>query len=109
MSYRFMRTMVFFDVPMNTTEQKRHYAKFRKFLLREGFIMLQYSVYTKLAVNKTVVKQIRERLEKNKPKAGKIAVMDITEKQFANIDWILGDKTSDILDTTDRLTIYDEE
>ncbi len=109
MSYRFMRTIVFFDLPADTAEDRRSYTKFRKFLIKDGFMMLQYSVYTKLAVNKTVSKQIRSRLEQNKPKAGNIAVLEITEKQFAGIEWILGHKESNILDTVDRLTVYDEE
>jgi CRISPR-associated protein Cas2 len=101
--------MVFFDLPTDTPQDRKNYAKFRKFLIKEGFMMLQFSVYTKLAINKTVASQIRRRLEQNKPKCGNIAVMEITEKQFADIAWILGEKTSNILDTTDRLTIYDEE
>ena len=109
MSYRFMRTMVFFDLPTETAEDRRNYTRFRKFLIKDGFMMLQYSVYSKLAINKTVAKQIRNRLEQNKPKIGNVAVMEITEKQFAEIEWILGSKQNSLLDTTDRLTIYDEE
>ena len=41
MSYRFMRVMVFFDLPTITVEDRQEYIKFRKFLLREGFIMMQ--------------------------------------------------------------------
>jgi len=101
--------MVFFDLPTDTAEDKRNYARFRKFLIKDGFMMLQFSVYTKLAINKTVASQVRKRIEKNKPPKGNIAVMEITEKQFADIEWILGSKQGNILDTTDRLTIYDEE
>jgi len=108
MSWRFMRTLVFFDLPTNTAEERKNYAKFRKSLIKDGFMMLQYSVYTKLAINKTVAAQIRRRLIQNKPKIGNIAVMEITEKQFADIEWILGNKESSILDTTDRLTIYED-
>lgn len=104
-----MRTIVFFDLPTNTPEERRAYAQFHKFLIRDGFMMLQYSVYTKLAINKTVSGQIRKRLEQNKPKAGNIACLEITENQFADINWILGEKQDRILNTTDRLTIYDEE
>jgi CRISPR-associated protein Cas2 len=102
-----MRTLVFFDLPTDTPQDRKNYAKFRKFLIRDGFMMLQYSVYTKLAINKTVAAQIRRRLEQNKPNTGNIAVMEITEKQFADIEWILGSKESNILDTTERLTIYE--
>jgi CRISPR-associated protein Cas2 len=104
-----MRTMVLFDLPTDTAEDKRNYAHFRKFLVREGFLMLQYSVYAKLAVNKTVATQIRQRIRKNKPLAGNVAILDITEKQFAGIEWILGGKNSNLLDTVEKLTIFEEE
>jgi len=109
MSYRFMRTLVFFDLPTETADDRRAYNRFHKFLLKDGFMMLQYSVYCKLAINKTVANQILKRLEGKKPKKGNIAVMEITEKQFGDIVWILGDKQSNILDTTDRITFYDEQ
>ena len=109
MNWRFMRTIVFFDLPTETSAEKRAYTKFRKFLIKDGFMMLQYSVYTKLAINKTIASQIRKRLESNKPDVGNIAVLEITENQFAGINWILGEKQDNILNTTDRLTIYDEE
>lgn len=103
-----MRTLVFFDLPTETPDDKREYARFRKLLIKDGFMMLQYSVYCKLAINKTVADQIFARLQKQKPKQGNIAVLTITEKQFSNIEWILGQKSTTLLDTTDRLTIYDE-
>ena len=48
MSYRFMRVLVLFDLPVLTGDQRREYARFRKFLLKSGFLMLQESVYCKL-------------------------------------------------------------
>lgn len=47
MSYRFMRMFIFFDLPVITTENRRNYARFRKFLIKNGFIMMQESVYCK--------------------------------------------------------------
>ena len=48
MSYRFMRVMVMFDLPTETSMERRHYRWFRKFLIDEGFIMMQESIYTKI-------------------------------------------------------------
>lgn len=50
-----MRVLVFFDLPVITAENRRAYVKFRKFLLKNGFLMLQESVYCKLALNGTAV------------------------------------------------------
>ena len=55
MSYRFMRVLVLFDLPVLTGDQRREYARFRKFLLKSGFLMLQEFVYCKLALNTTAV------------------------------------------------------
>ena len=51
MSYRFMRVLVMFDLPTETSIQRRNYRKFRKSLIKNGFIMMQESVYVKLAMN----------------------------------------------------------
>ena len=48
---RIMRTIVFFDLPNKYLKDKRNYLKFRKYLINEGFIMLQESVYSKLILN----------------------------------------------------------
>ena len=54
MSYRFMRIIVMFDLPVVTSVERQEYTKFRKFLLKSGFIMMQESVYTKIALNTSV-------------------------------------------------------
>ena len=49
MSYRYMRIMVLFDLPVLTEKQRRDYREFRKYLLKAGFFMMQESVYYKLS------------------------------------------------------------
>ena len=66
MSYRFMRVLVLFDLPVLTGDQRREYARFRKFLLKSGFLMLQESVYCKLALSTTAVNGIVDQIHKNK-------------------------------------------
>lgn len=51
MSYRFMRIMVLFDLPVETPLQRHNYGKFRRYLIKNGFMMMQESVYVKLALN----------------------------------------------------------
>ena len=58
MNYRYMRVIVFFDLPTETAEDKKEYRNFRKFLIKKGFLMLQESVYCKLALNMTVADSI---------------------------------------------------
>ena len=80
-----MRVLVFFDLPVLTSENRRAYAKFRRFLLKNGFLMLQESVYCKLALNSSAVNAIVDNVHKNKPEEGLIQLLTVTEKQYAKI------------------------
>lgn len=106
MSFRYMRVIVFFDLPSVTYEDRRHYNKFRKFLINDGFIMMQESVYSKLVLNTTSANIVQERIRKNKAPKGIIQVLVITEKQFANIEYVIGASNNNILDSTNRLVIF---
>lgn len=105
MSYRFMRVLVFFDLPTLTSEDRREYRKFRKHLIRNGFIMLQESVYCKLALNQTAVSVIHDNLRRNKPPQGIVQVLSITEKQFSKIEYLIGENKSDVIDSDERLVV----
>ena len=105
MSYRYMRVIVFFDLPTTTLADKREYSRFRKHLLKSGFLMLQESVYCKLALNQTVSNAIISNVKKNKPLDGLVQVLAITEKQFSRIEIITGKFQSQVLDSDERLII----
>lgn len=105
MRNRIMRTIVFFDLPNVYFNDKKNYLLFRKFLLSEGFIMMQESVYSKISLNTKQSKFLINRLKKKAPKKGLIQVLTITEKQYAQIEYIIGESNSKIIDTEDRLII----
>ena len=105
MSYRYMRILVFFDLPVTTAEDRRVYQSFRKYLIKNGFLMLQESVYCKLALNSSAVNAIVDNVHKNKPEEGLIQLLTVTEKQYAKMDIILGQVKSEVLDTDERLVI----
>ena len=100
-----MRIIVFFDLPTLTLEDKREYRKFRKFLLKNGFLMMQESVYCKLAPNASVSCAIVEKVRKNKPKEGLVQMLTITEKQYAKMEYLVGKASVSVLDTDERLVI----
>ena len=100
-----MRVLVFFDLPVITEENRRAYRKFRKFLLKNGFLMLQESVYCKLALYSTAVRTIVDNVHKNKPEEGLIQLLTVTEKQYAKMDIIIGNIKNEILDSDERLVI----
>ena len=103
MNYRYMRILLFFDLPVNTPADRHEYNVFHRYLLKNGFLMLQESVYCKLAFNSSVVQSIVANLYKNKPSEGLIQILTITEKQYSRMEFILGDKTTDVIDTDERL------
>lgn len=92
-----MRIVLFFDLPSVSNTDKREYRKFIKTLKRNGFIALQESVYSKLALNQTIVDLTIERLKKELPKEGSILTLTMTEKQFAGMKILLGDITTDVV------------
>ena len=105
MSYRFMRVIVFFDLPTETTEDRRNYRKFRKGLIKGGFMMIQESVYAKLALNSTQVSQIVNEVRSMRPQKGIAQILTVTEKQFAKMEFISGKCNGNVIDSYERLLI----
>ena len=97
-----MRIIVFFDLPVATIKDRREYSRFRRFLIKNGFIMLQESVYCKLAQNQSVVDSISDSIRKNKPPKGVVQTLVITEKQYSRMEFIIGSGNSDIISSDRR-------
>ncbi len=105
MSYRFMRVLVMFDLPVVTAAERKEYAKFRKYLIKSGFLMVQESVYCKLSPNSTLADAAIENVRKNKPEKGLVQVLRVTEKQYAKMEFIVGEGKTEVLSSDDRLVI----
>lgn len=106
MSYRYMRLLVFFDLPVTKPNLLKEYTTFRKFLINEGFIMMQESVYTKLLLNATNLESLYAKIDKNKPSSGIVQLLKITEKQYADIKYLVGKKQDTIVESDKRLVIF---
>lgn len=103
---RFMRLLVFFDLPTASAPQRREYSRFHRFLLKNGYLMLQKSVYSKLAIDGRMFGALIARLEENKPSEGIIQAMLVTEKQYESIVCIVGGGNKrEELETTDGLVV----
>ena len=98
-----MRMLIMFDLPTDSLEDKKAYRKFRKFLLGEGFIMHQFSVYSKLLLNSTAEKAMLGRLQENNPQKGLVTILTVTEKQFARMVYLHGEKDVSIANSDNRL------
>lgn len=100
-----MRLIVFFDLPVATSAERREYTRFRKFLVKNGFVMLQESVYSKILLNNTAGDALKESVRRNKAKRGSIFMLTVTEKQFAAMECVSGERSTEIIDTDERLVL----
>ena len=105
MSFRYMRVMVLFDLPVTTDQGMKEYRKFRKYLIKSGYLMMQESVYCKLAQNDTAADILIDNIKKNKPSDGLVQVLKLTEKQFSRIEYIVGEANSEVINSDERLVI----
>ena len=105
MSYRFMRIIVMFDLPTETPLHRHNYGKFRRYLIKSGFMMLQESIYVKLALNQNIANAIVDNIKKNRPPEGLVHILSITEKQFSKMEIITGEYSTNTIDSDERLLI----
>jgi len=104
-----MRLLLMFDMPTQTPTDRRDYRNFRKFLISEGFIMHQFSVYTKILLNDTATNAMVKRLEKQTPKKGHVTLLKVTEKQFARMIYLHGERDSSVANSDSRLVFLGSE
>lgn len=83
--YRIMWMVVMFDLPTLTKTQRRDHTVFRNYLLKQGFLRCQFSVYMRVLPGKEGVKKLTGKIRDNRPKKGKITILTITDKQYENI------------------------
>ena len=87
---KFMRILIFFDLPVKTKQQRREATGFRNFLLKDGYYMIQYSVYSRVCNGTDAVEKHRKRLKNNLPDNGSVRMLVITEKQYESIEILVG-------------------
>lgn len=89
-----MRMILMFDLPVKTKKDRQIYTKFRKILLKRGFFALQYSVYSKIYANRDAAQTEKDYIRRCAPERGNIRIMIVTEKQYANMEIIVGGKSN---------------
>ncbi|MBS0443039.1 MAG: CRISPR-associated endonuclease Cas2 [Proteobacteria bacterium] len=85
-----MRLMVFFDLPVVTKSERRAYTQFRRFLLNDGYDMIQFSVYGRILNGNDAEEKHMKRLLDNLPPEGSVRVLSVTEKQYASMKLLVG-------------------
>ncbi|MDO4958465.1 MAG: CRISPR-associated endonuclease Cas2 [Prevotellaceae bacterium] len=93
--YRVMWILVFFDLPTETKQERREAALFRKNLMRDGFTMFQFSIYVRHCASKENMEVHLKRVRALIPEYGKVGVLNITDRQFGDIEIFYGKKAKE--------------
>ena len=84
--------LVFFDLPTETKKDRKEAARFRKDLVKDGFTMFQFSIYTRHCASSENAEVHIKRVKSFLPEVGKVGILCITDKQFGNIELFYGQK-----------------
>ncbi len=85
-----MWVVAMFDLPVDTPKARRAYTQFVKFLRRDGFTRMQYSVYGRHSASKENAAVHIARVKANLPPDGEVRVLAITDKQFERMEVFWG-------------------
>jgi len=97
---------VMFDLPVGTRSERKAATEFRKFLLDQGFEMAQFSVYLRFAESKEAAETYIGRIRQSLPSKGKVHIVTITDKQYANARIFSGRKSERRSGNPDQLALF---
>lgn len=89
-AYHIMWLFVFFDLPVGSKKERKAYSDFRKGLLKDGFQMMQFSVYTRHCASRESLLVHQKRVQSIVPPHGQVSLLQITDKQYSEIVNIWG-------------------
>lgn len=102
-----MRLLVFYDLPVTSQEKRQAYQHFHHYLLRDGFDMMQFSVYVRICNGLDAANKHFERLKKNLPPEGSVRCMRVTEKQFTDLVHLVGTPSiQEKSNNTEQLSLF---
>jgi CRISPR-associated protein Cas2 len=95
-----------FDLPVDSREARRRYTQFRKALLKEGFSMLQYSVYARYYNSEESSDAYRIYVRSILPSDGEVRLLGITDRQFGKMEVFYGKKRKPVEKQPDQLMLF---
>jgi CRISPR-associated protein Cas2 len=95
-----------FDLPVVTVEEKRQYTRFRKYLLREGFLQLQFSVYARFSASRENAQKYYRYIQSAVPPGGRVRLLMVTDKQFGDMVSLYGAKLEDVEKKPEQLLLF---
>lgn len=104
--YQAMWLFAMFDLPVTSKEARRRYARFRKALIKEGFSMLQFSVYARYCPSEEAATVQKQRLRPLLPPDGQVRLLCITERQFGKMEVFFGKKRRPVEDPPSQMLLF---
>jgi CRISPR-associated protein Cas2 len=101
-----MWLFVMFDLPVKTKKEKRLYSRFRKLLIAEGFMGIQYSVYARYFDSEEATSACRRRVAERIPERGRVRLLHVTERQFATMAVFFGKRDLLPEEPPDQLLLF---
>ena len=105
-AYRVMWTLVMYDLPTESKNQRKEAAKFRKGLLQDGFSMFQFSMYVRHSASSENADVHKRRVKNKLPELGKVGILQITDKQFAQMEIFYGSKPQALPNVPQQLELF---
>jgi len=101
-----MWLLAMFDLPVDKPEFRREYTQFRRALLKEGFSMLQFSVYAHYARSEESEETYRRKVAASLPSHGQVRLISITDRQFEKMEVYVGQKRAKVEDPPHQLMLF---
>ena len=105
-AYRIMWTLVMYDLPTETKKERSTAARFRKELLKDGFSMFQFSMYVRHSASSENADVHSKRVKNILPEHGKVGILQITDKQFGQMEIFYGAKPVELLNVPQQLELF---
>lgn len=105
-AYKWMWIFALFDLPVTTDAHKREYVRFRKYLLSQGFSMLQFSVYARHCPTEESGEGIRRRVGQAVPPRGQVRLLLVTDRQFGKMEIYVGKKRQQVEEPPQQFMLF---
>ena len=101
-----MWLFVFFDLPVGTKKERRSATRFRKELMKDGFSMMQFSVYNRHCASKESANVHVKRVKGMIPEKGQVSILQVTDKQYGDIYNFWGRKSDPLPEGPKQLELF---
>lgn len=95
-----------FDLPVDSKEARRRYTQFRNALLKDGFTMMQFSVYARYCPSEETSEVHRNRVRSALPQQGHVRILSVTDRQFGKMAVYHGRKRAPVEEPPPQLMLF---